>query len=169
MRIRHNKQTTGVTCQHRGAANLLLAPIGRPKRFCSGACRQAAFRNEMAAQRGPRYPSKGKQICPLEPIETQDDFLSRNEEFGPSRSSARSSKELIFEKLNSITYKLTDGAQTNTGTGRASRALGYVMKIYPRKWMARVGNLGSTRSHSLQPKKRPLGSMAVVPRGSWTG
>jgi hypothetical protein len=132
------KITSKSSCQHCGAA-LLLASSGRRKRFCSDACRQAAFRNEKAA----RYPSKGDQNRALQPIGRQYDFLSRNEESGPSRSSAHSSKELIFEKLNSITHKLTDGTQINAGGGRTSRALGYVMEIYPRKWMARVGNLGS--------------------------
>jgi hypothetical protein len=35
------------------------------------------------------------------------------------------------------------GVQINTGAGRASRALGYVMEVFPSRWMARVGNLGS--------------------------
>ena len=42
MTIGHNNQAT---CQQCGA-ELLLAPSGRRKRFCSNACRQAAFRNE---------------------------------------------------------------------------------------------------------------------------
>jgi hypothetical protein len=116
---------------------------GRRKRYCSNACRQAAFRNETTTNRAPSYPTKGDENCALELIETQDDFLSRNEEFSPSRSSAYSSKELTFEKQNSVTYKLTDGVQINTGSGRASRALGYVMEVSSGRWMARVRNLGS--------------------------
>ena len=69
--------------------------------------------------------------------------MSGNEEFEPSRSLAHSSKQLTFQKLNSITWKATDGVQINTGAGRASRALGYVMEVFPGRWMARVGNLGS--------------------------
>jgi len=61
----------------------------------------------------------------------------------PPRSFARSSKQLKFEKQNSVTYKLTDGQQVNTGGGRTSRALGYVMEILPGRWIARVRNLGS--------------------------
>jgi hypothetical protein len=130
------------SCQHCGA-ELQLALSGRRKRFCSNACRQAAFRNETTANRAPSYPSKGYENCALEPIETQDDFLSRNEDFALPRSSPRSSKQLTFQKLNSITWKVTDGVQINTGAGRASRALGYVMEVFPSRWMARVGNLGS--------------------------
>ena len=33
--------------------------------------------------------------------------------------------------------------QINTGSGRASRALGCVTEVLPGRWMARVGNLGS--------------------------
>ena len=136
------KITFKCSCQTCGAA-LRLAPSGRRKRFCSDACRQAAFRNEMTANKAPSYPTKGYQNCASELIETQNDFLSRNEELELSRSSPRSSKQLEFEKQNRLTYKLTDGVQINTGSGRASRALGYVMEVFPGRWMARVRNLGS--------------------------
>ena len=126
------------SCQQCGT-KLKLAPTGRRKRFCSDACRQAAFRNEKAA----RYPSKGDQNRALQPIERQYGFLSRNEELAPPRSSARSSKHLKFERQNSVTYKLTDGQQVNTGGGRAARVLGYVMEVLPGGWMTRVRNLGS--------------------------
>ena len=129
------------SCQQCGT-KLKLAPSGRRRRFCSGACRQAAFRNEMTANKAPSYPSKGYENCASELIETQNDFLSRNEELELSPSSARSSKQPKFEKQNRLTYKLTDGVQINTGSGRASRALGCVMEVLPGRWMARVRNLG---------------------------
>ena len=129
------------SCQQCGT-KLKLAPSGRRRRFCSGACRQAAFRNEMTANKAPGYPSKGYENCASELIETQNDFLSRKEELELSPSSAHSSKEPILEKQNRLTYKLTDGVQINTGSGRASRALGCVMEVLPGRWMARVRNLG---------------------------
>jgi hypothetical protein len=126
------------SCQHCGAA-LRLATSGRRKRFCSDARRQAAFRNEMAG-----LPSSTEEeISAHEVTENKWQFLSRNEDFALPRSSARSSKQLKFEKQNSVTYKLTDGQQTNTGGGRASRALGYVMEVSTGRWVARVRNLGS--------------------------
>ena len=143
------------SCQQCGT-NLKRAPSGRRKRFCSNACRQAAFRNETTAKRAPSYPTKGYENPASEPIETQYDFPLRNEELEPSGSSAHSSKELSFQKLNSITWKLTDGVQINTGSGRAPRALGYVMEVFPGRWMARVRNpwqrsaflwRGEARSH----------------------
>jgi hypothetical protein len=96
----------------------------------------------MTANKAPSYPSKGYENCASELIETQNDFLSRNEELELSPSSARSSKQLEFEKQNRLTYKLTDGVQINTGSGRPSRALGCVMEVLPGRWMARVRNLG---------------------------
>ena len=130
------------SCQQCGT-NLKLAPSGRRKRFCSNACRQAAFRNETTAKRASSHPTKGHEKPALEPIETQYDFPLRNEELEPSLSSAHFSNELTFQKLNSVTWKLTDGVQINTGSGRASRALGYVMEVLPGRWMARVRSLGS--------------------------
>ena len=58
------------SCQQCGT-NLKLAPSGRRKRFCSNACRQAAFRNETTAKRASSYPTKGHEKPALEPIETQ--------------------------------------------------------------------------------------------------
>jgi hypothetical protein len=130
------------SCQQCGT-NLKLARFGRRRRFCSNACRQVAFRNETTANGGPSYPSKGKEKRVLEPTEIKRDFPLRNEEFEPPGSFGNFSNGPVFEKINGITWKLTDGVQINTGSGRASRALGYVMEVFPGRWMARVRNLGS--------------------------
>ena len=94
------------SCQQCGA-NLKLAPSGRRKRFCSGACRQAAFRNEMTANKAPSYPTKGYQNCASELIETQNDFLSRNEELALPRSFPRS---VVFGGRYPATYSRFRGA-----------------------------------------------------------
>ena len=83
-----------------------------------------------------------KEIWAREDAENIGQFLSRNADFALPRSSDRFSKQLKFEKQNSVTYKLTDGHQVNTGGGRASRALGYVVEVSTGRWMARVMNLG---------------------------
>ena len=70
----------------------------------------------------------------------------QNQKSGSARNSRRSWQGLSFEewpprptkKDRCVTYKLTDGRQINTGHGRASRALGYVMEVVPGKWVARV-------------------------------
>jgi hypothetical protein len=98
------------SCQHCGV-ELLLATYGRRKRFCSDACRQAAFRNEKAGMAS----GTGEENSPSEVVENKGRFLSRNKESAPPRSYARSSKQLKFEKQNSITYRLTDGQQVNAG------------------------------------------------------
>jgi hypothetical protein len=130
------------SCQQCGA-NLKLAPSGRRKRFCSNACRQAAFRNETTANKALSYPSRGKEKSVSELPEIKRDFTLRNEEFGPPGSFGNFSNGPVFKKINGSTWKLTDGVQINTGSGRASRALGYVMEISPGRWMARVRSLGS--------------------------
>ena len=69
---KQTKITFHLSCQHCGV-ELSLAPSGRRKRFCSDACRQAAFRNEKAA----RYPSKGDQNRAVQPIERQYVFVTK--------------------------------------------------------------------------------------------
>jgi hypothetical protein len=121
---------------------LLTASAGRRKRFCSDACRKALKRG-ISGQKSPsRYHPPGSEKSSNFLSQNQCLAVSGNEELEPSRSSAHSSK-LTFQKLNSTTWKLTDGVQINTGSGRASRALGYVMEVSPGRWMARVRNLGS--------------------------
>jgi len=116
-----------------------IATSGRRKRFCSDACRQAAFRNEMAGMAS----ATAKEIWAREDAENIGQFLSRNADFALPRSSDRFSKQLKFEKQNGVTYKLTDGHQVNTGGGRASRALAYIVEVSDGRWIARVRNLGS--------------------------
>ena len=77
----------------------------------------------------------------LQPIDFVEAKEAENQEFQASRSSARSPKQLSFEKSGLGTLKLTDGTQINTGYGRASIALGYVMEIVPGRWVARVRDL----------------------------
>jgi hypothetical protein len=130
------------SCQQCGA-NLKVATSGRRRRFCSDACRKALKRG-ISGQKSP---------CSYHPLgsEKSSNFLSQNqclavsgnEELQPPRSFAHFSRQLSFQKLNSVTWKLTDGVQINTGSGRNSRALGYVMEVFSGRWMARVGNLGS--------------------------
>src|SRR5262249_36807982 len=129
-------------CEHCGQP-LLAASAGRRKRFCSDACRKALKRGVSGQKIPSRYHHQGPEKSPILIVQNQRVAVSENEEFEPSRSSVRFSKQLTFQKLNSITWTLTDGVQINTGSGRASRALGYVVEILPGRWMARVGDLGS--------------------------
>jgi hypothetical protein len=79
------------------------------------------------------------------------DIPSPPEQSQPALGEQQLSEGLRFEEYpprrskrdHCITYKLTDGRQINTGDGRASRALGYVMEMSPGRWVARVGDLNS--------------------------
>ena len=140
--IEHNERPLSAACQN-CSKELLTASAGRRKRFCSDACRKALKRGVSGQKSPSRYDPSGSEKSSNFLSRNQGLAMSGNEEFEPSRSLAHSSKQLTFQKLNSITWKVTDGVQINTGAGRASRALGYVMEVFPGRWMARVGNLGS--------------------------
>jgi hypothetical protein len=127
---------------------------GRKQRFCTDACRKAHSRINGHENRSDRqsYPGgKNTDLVPSQPLENVDAVCPLIQEREPSRSRARSAKELRFEEYpprqkktdRCITYKLTDGQQINTGYGRASRPLGYVMEIVDGRWVARVENLSS--------------------------
>src|SRR5215831_12742522 len=109
-------------CEHCGK-EVLTASTGRRKRFCSDACRKALKRGVSGQNHPSRYHHQGPAKSPNLIVHNQCLAVSENEELEPSRSSVRFSPELTFEKLNSITWKLTDGVQINTGSGRESRAL----------------------------------------------
>jgi hypothetical protein len=140
--IEHNERPLSPACQN-CSKELLTASVGRRRRFCSDACRKALKRGVSGQKSPSRYHPSGSEKSSNFLSRNQGLAMSGNEEFEPSRSLAHSSKQLTFQKLNSITWKVTDGVQINTGAGRASRALGYVVEVFPGRWMARVGNLGS--------------------------
>jgi hypothetical protein len=50
-----------------------------------------------------------------------------------------------------------DGQQINTGYGRASRALGYVMEIWPGRWVATVRNVIGLPSSLTATKQAAIG------------
>jgi hypothetical protein len=103
--------------------------------------------------RGSALPAESiyRDLACLQPIENIEVGSPHFQEFALTRSRANSSKEFHFEewrprtskRATCITYKLTDGQQVNTGYGRTSRPLGYVMEIAEGRWMARVRNLRS--------------------------
>ena len=121
--------------------------VNRRHKYCSHNCRpssQNAFRGPL--HRGAENPD----LACLQPIENIDAAPGHFQEFRPTRSSAsfrfEEYPERPSKKASCVTYKLTDGQQINTGYGRASRALGYVMGIWPGKWVARVRNVISLPS-----------------------
>ena len=151
------------SCQQCGA-NLKLAPSGRRKRFCSNACRQAAFRNETTAKRASSHPTKGHEKPALEPIETQYDFPLRNEELEPSQSSAHFSNELTFQKLNSVTECKSTQARADLHVLLATLWRSCAAAGWPG-----LGTSAAICSPLARQSKKRSGFMVVVKRERWIG
>jgi hypothetical protein len=131
--------------------------VSRRQKYCSQECRPSA----QNASDGSSYrKTENPDLSCLQPIENIDAGSGHFQEFEPSLPHANSSKELHFEewppRKRCVTHKLTDGQQINTGYGRASRALGYVMEIWPGKWVARVRNVISLPSSLTRAKQAAL-------------
>jgi hypothetical protein len=143
-------------CLHEDCDSPVPETVGRGRKqlFCSDACRKAHSRINGHKKPSARHSYPGGEntdLTPSQPLENIEVVCPLIQEREPSRSRARSAKELYFDEYpprqkktdRCITYKLTDGQQINTGYGRASRPLGYVMEIAEGRWVARVENLGS--------------------------
>ena len=72
-------------------------------------------------------------------------------------------RRLWFEKVNEITWKLTNGEQTNVpashgqwGGYRTSKAIAWVICVAPGKWLARCGNQASGPERLGQAKARAM-------------
>ena len=141
-------------CQLEGCDRpVARAGRGRPKKFCTDAHRKAHSRLNGHENRSDRQsPMRGEyaDFGPPQPVDTIQRVCPFNQELEPILRRARSAKDHFEEypcrqkKSDScITYKLTDGKQINTGYGRTSRPLGYVIEISDGRWVSRVGDLSS--------------------------
>jgi hypothetical protein len=109
---------------------------GRPQRFCSDRCRQAHRKIASTPQNGPRH--RIGRVTPK--LDSQEADLSR--EFKPENLSQKT--KLRFDRVNEVTFKLSDGEVTNVpashgqwGGYRATKAVAWVIKIAPDQWLAR--------------------------------
>jgi hypothetical protein len=115
--------------------------VGRRRRQCEDCTRGE---NALSATITRQTEFNGKSAS--QAIDVVEPNCGENQKSGCARNSRRSWQGLTFEewpprptkKDRCVTYKLTDGKQINTGHGRVSRALGYVMELVPGKWVARV-------------------------------
>jgi hypothetical protein len=112
---------------------------GRPQRFCSDKCRQAHRKIIVTAKDGLRY----RTGQPKPKVASQDSELLR--EFEPENLSQKTN--LRFQRVNDVTFKLTDGESTNVPTShgqwggyRTTKAVAWVIKIGPNVWLARCGD-----------------------------
>ena len=141
-------------CEHCGAL-LPDKTRGRPQRFCSDAHRQAHRKIASAPEKGPRYRT-GR---PKPKSASQDSDFS--EEFKPENRSQKT--HLRFEKVNDVTFKLTDGEATNVpashgqwGGYRTTKAVAWVINIAPGEWLARCHNEASGPSSFNEAKVNAL-------------
>ena len=109
---------------------------GRPQRFCNDRCRQAHRKFAFTTKGGLRY--RTGRVTPK--IASQDSDSLR--EFKPENLSLKT--KLHFERVNEITFKLTDGEVTNVpashgqwGGYRTTKSVAWVINIAPGQWLAR--------------------------------
>jgi hypothetical protein len=103
---------------------------------------------------------------PKPKVASQDpDFL---QEFEPENLSQKT--KLHFERVNEITFKLTDGELTNVpashgqwGGYRTTKAVAWVINIAPGQWLARCRDEASGPSSFNEAKANAL----AMARGAW--
>src|SRR5262249_18164821 len=122
-------------CEHCNAP-LSETTRGRPQKYCSDRCRQAHRKIGVRPGNGLRY-----RIDRVKPkaVSQESDFLDEFEQKNLS-----SETNLPFERVNEVTFKLTDGELTNVpashgqwGGYRTTKAVAWVINIAPRQWLAR--------------------------------
>ena len=147
-------------CEHCGEP-VPEAKRGRPQRFCSDAHRQAHRKIAATPHKGKRY-----RLGRVTPKVASQDFDSLSE-FKPENLSLKT--KLQFERVNEITFKLTDGEVTNVpashgkwGGHRTTKAVAWVINIGPSQWLARCRDEVSGPSSFNEAKANAL----AMARGS---
>jgi hypothetical protein len=128
---------------------------GRPQRFCSDRCRQAHRKIAHTLESGLRY-----RIGPLKPT-TASQATELLGEFKPENLSQKTN--LRFQRVNEVTFKLTDGESTNVPTShgqwggyRTAKAVAWVINIAPGQWLARCRDEASGPSSFNEAKANAL-------------
>jgi hypothetical protein len=142
--------------------------LGRPQRFCWDRCQQAHRKINATAEGGLRYRT-GR----LKPKLAWQDF-ELSCEFEPEKLSQKTN--LRFERVNEVTFKLTDGELTNVpasngqwGGYRTTRAVAWVIKIGPNSWLVRCGDkssgpttFGKAKADALKMIRRPYHEVRLL-------
>jgi hypothetical protein len=125
-------------CEHCNEP-LLEKMRGRPQRFCSDRCRQAHRKFAFTAEEGLTY----RMGRPKRKSDSQAFDLAW--ELKPKNLSLKS--HLRFERVNEITFKLTDGELTivpashgQWGGYRTTKVVASVINVAPGQWLARCRN-----------------------------
>jgi hypothetical protein len=127
-------------CKGCGKA-ISINQVGRRRRQC-----EDCTRGENALSATITHQTEFNRKSASQAIDVVEPNCGENQKSGSPSNYRSSWQGLTFEewpprptkKDRCVTYKLTDGKQINTGYGRASQALGYVMEVGPGKWLARV-------------------------------
>ena len=109
---------------------------GRPQAFCSDRCRQAHRKMVLRPAKALSY--RTSRVKP-KALAQDADLLDK---FAPENLSQKT--KLHFERVNEVTFKLTDGEVTNVpashgqwGGYRTTKAVAWVIYIAPGQWLAR--------------------------------
>jgi hypothetical protein len=129
---------------------------GRTRRFCEGdRCRQAHRKMALRPGNGLRY--RTDRVKPKAASQGAD--LSG--EFEPENLHQKT--KLRFERVNEVTFKLTNGEATNApashgqwGGYRTTKAVAWVINIAPGQWLARCRNEASSPSSFNEAKAHAL-------------
>ena len=128
---------------------------GRPQRFCSDAHRQAHRKINATPGNGLRY--RTSRVKPKEASQDSDSLR----EFKPENLSLKT--KLHFERVNEITFKLTDGEVTHVpashgqwGGYRTTKAVAWVINLAPGQWLARCRDESSGPSSFHEAKANAL-------------
>jgi len=114
---------------------------GRPQKFCKDRCRQAHRKIISTAKHDLRYRTgrSNRKVALQDP-----DFSG---EFKPENRSQKT--HLHFERVNEVTFKLTDGELTNVpashgqwGGYRTTKAVASVINIAPGQWASAMSRRG---------------------------
>jgi hypothetical protein len=141
---------------------------GRPKRFCSSRCRTATNRVSLHDEglNGLRYRiGLGSQKSAHQETDPQQEFLSRNSIF--------KNQPLRCERVNEVTYKITNGEMTNVpashgqwGGYRTTKAVAWVMGLGHGLWQARC-NDQSCGPTTFTKARSDACAMAAGRAGEW--
>lgn len=114
---------------------------GRPQRFCSDRCRQAHRKITATHENGLMY--RIGRVKPKSASET----IELAAEFKPENLFPETDFPLTCEKVNEVTFKITNGELTNVPTShgqwggyRTTKALAWFIKLGPDAWVARCGD-----------------------------
>jgi hypothetical protein len=135
---------------------------GRPQKYCSDRCRQAHRKIGVRTGNGPRYrPGPLKPKAALQGA----DLTS---EFEPKKLSQKT--KLYFERVNEVTFKLTDGEVTHVSAShgqwagyRTTKAVAWVINIAPGQWLARCRDEASGPSSFNEAKADALAMARGAP------